>query len=82
MEQMGDILTPIEKENFTYAGKFMIYMQAIRFITDFLNNDTYYQVKYMGHNLMRAKNQLYFLDQYIKAEPQLAALMKHNYSSI
>jgi Ser/Thr protein kinase RdoA (MazF antagonist) len=76
MGQMEDILTPIEKENFTYAGKFMIYMQAIRFITDHLNNDIYYQVKYPGHNLMRAQNQLYFLDQYIKAEPQLAGLMK------
>lgn len=77
MEQMGDILTPAEKENFVFAGKFMIYMQAVRFLTDYLNNDIYYQVKYPGHNLMRAKNQLYFLDQYIKAEPQLAGLMAH-----
>ena len=82
MEQMETILTPPEKESFIFAGKFMIYMQAVRFLTDHLNNNIYYQVKYPGHNLMRAKNQLYFLDQYAKAEPQLAALMQHQYSSI
>jgi len=82
IEQMEGILTPAEKENFIFAGKFMIYMQATRFITDYLNNDIYYQVKYSGHNLMRARNQLYFLDEYIKAEPQLTELMKHQYSSI
>lgn len=81
MEQMEAILTQDEKESFIFAGKFMIYMQAVRFLTDHLNNNIYYQVKYPGHNLMRAQNQLYFLDQYIKAEPQFAALMQHLYSS-
>ena len=28
----------------------MIYMQAIRFLTDYLNNDIYYGAKYEGHN--------------------------------
>jgi Ser/Thr protein kinase RdoA (MazF antagonist) len=82
MEQMEGILTPVEKENFVFSGKFMIYMQAVRFLTDYLNNDIYYQVKYPGHNLVRAKNQLYFLDQYIKAEPLFAGLMQLQYSSI
>ena len=82
MEQMETILTQTEKESFIYAGKFMIYMQAARFLTDHLNNNIYYQVKYHGHNLMRARNQLYFLDQFVKAEPQLAALIQHQYSSI
>jgi Ser/Thr protein kinase RdoA (MazF antagonist) len=82
MEQMETILTQAEKENFIFAGKFMIYMQAVRFLTDHLNNNIYYQVKYPGHNLIRTQNQLYFLDRYIKAEPQFATLMQHQYSSI
>ena len=75
MQEMTYVLTDIEKDHFIFAGKFMIYMQAVRFLTDHLNNDIYYQPKYPGHNLTRAKNQLYFLDQYIKAEPKLAELM-------
>jgi Ser/Thr protein kinase RdoA (MazF antagonist) len=69
MGMMGNVLTDQEKELFIYSGKFMIYMQAVRFLTDFLNGDVYYPTKYESHNLMRAKNQLYLLDQYVATEP-------------
>jgi Ser/Thr protein kinase RdoA (MazF antagonist) len=75
MEQMGSILTDDEKNNFIFAGKFMIYMQAIRFLADHLNNDIYYQTTYPGHNLVRAKNQLNFLNKYIDSEPELTKLI-------
>ncbi|MES2276277.1 MAG: aminoglycoside phosphotransferase family protein [Bacteroidota bacterium] len=68
MQEMGKALTQLEKSLFIYAGKFMIYMQALRFLTDFLNGDTYYQIKYPGHNLTRAKNQLILLNKYIECE--------------
>lgn len=68
MSKIGDVLTDREKELFIYSGKFMIYMQAVRFLTDFLKGDVYYQTKYPGHNLMRAKNQLCLLDKYLSAE--------------
>lgn len=67
LQKMGEMLTQAEKELFVYAGKFMIYMQAIRFLTDFLANDQYYGEKYPGHNLVRAKNQLTLLEQYISS---------------
>lgn len=67
-EEMGTILSTFEKSLFLYAGKFMIYMQAIRFLTDFLNGDIYYQTQYPGHNLARAKNQLTLLERYIQSE--------------
>jgi Ser/Thr protein kinase RdoA (MazF antagonist) len=75
MEEMGAILSPFEKELFIYAGKFMIYMQAIRFLTDFLNGDVYYQTHYPGQNLLRAKNQLALLLNYIGSEEQLHDLI-------
>jgi len=68
MEEMGGTLTDAEKELFIYSGKFMIYMQAIRFLTDFLNGDIYYTTQYNGHNLMRTQNQLTLLDRYSEAE--------------
>jgi Ser/Thr protein kinase RdoA (MazF antagonist) len=55
--EMGEDLTEVEKKSFLFAGKFMIYMQALRFLTDHLNNDIYYGSKYEGHNLIRARNQ-------------------------
>jgi Ser/Thr protein kinase RdoA (MazF antagonist) len=50
-----------EVEHFFYAGMFMIYMQAIRFLTDYLDNDRYYGAAYEGHNFIRAKNQITLL---------------------
>jgi len=32
-------------------------MQCVRFLTDYINGDTYYKVKYPTHNLDRARNQ-------------------------
>lgn len=60
---MGAELTDIEKQYFSYAGEFMIYMQVIRFLTDHLNNDSYYGAKYEGHNFVRAGNQLTLLQR-------------------
>jgi Ser/Thr protein kinase RdoA (MazF antagonist) len=68
MEEMGSVLTETEKSLFVYSGKFMIYMQAIRFLADFLNGDVYYHSQYPGHNLVRAQNQLTLLDRYLQSE--------------
>jgi Ser/Thr protein kinase RdoA (MazF antagonist) len=62
-DEMKDELTGKEKEYFLYAGKFMIYMQAVRFLADYINNDIYYGAKYPEHNFMRAKNQLTLLER-------------------
>lgn len=75
MTEMGDILTETEKQLFIFSGKLMIYMQALRFLTDFLNNDVYYGAQYPGHNLMRAKNQFKLLNEYVNAEPSFKILI-------
>ena len=71
MKEMNEVLTDAEKQYFTYAGKFIIYMQAIRFLTDYLENDKYYGAKYEGHNLNRAINQITLLKEYLKLEDEL-----------
>jgi Ser/Thr protein kinase RdoA (MazF antagonist) len=71
LSEMNDELTPVEKDHFVYAGKFMIYMQALRFITDYINNDIYYGSKYEGHNFVRAENQVVLLQKLIEKEDSL-----------
>lgn len=66
--EMKDELTGQEKEAFFFTGKFMIYMQAIRFLTDYLNDDVYYGAKYDDHNLVRATNQMMLLEELAKRE--------------
>lgn len=71
---MGNNLSEKEKQAFIYAGKFMIYMQALRFYSDHLNNDVYYGAKYEGHNLIRAHNQQKLLSELEKVEKDFPAL--------
>jgi Ser/Thr protein kinase RdoA (MazF antagonist) len=73
--EMESVLTKTEKSLFVYAGKFMIYMQAIRFLTDYLNNDTYYPTSYTGHNLVRAQNQFTLLEKYIEQENEFQKIV-------
>jgi len=62
-EGMGDNLTNEEKMNIHKSGLLLTYMQCIRFVTDFLNNDIYYKTTYPEQNLNRALNQLILLEK-------------------
>ena len=55
------ILEPTELSNLVFGGKYLTYMQAVRFLTDYLNADIYYKTDYEDHNLVRTANQLQLL---------------------
>ena len=58
LESASSFITPIEKENIPYAALLFPYMQAVRFLADYINGDTYYKIKYPEHNLVRTRNQM------------------------
>lgn len=58
---VGSSFTKAEKSSIHLAGQFMLYMQGIRFLTDYLNNDAYYKIDYPEQNFNRAENQLMLL---------------------
>lgn len=75
LAEMNAILTEAEKKAFIYGGKFMIYMQAIRFVSDYLNNDRYYGARYEEHNLRRAQNQSRLLQELENKEDTLTDIL-------
>ena len=77
MSEMEDEFSSEEKDHFIYAGKFMIYMQAIRFLTDYLGNDIYYKIKFEEHNLVRAGNQIMLLEKLIESEDVLQKIINN-----
>lgn len=62
--QMGNELTADEKKGFHFSGEMIIYMQALRFLTDFLMNDIYYLITYGEQNFNRCINQITLLKLY------------------
>ncbi len=53
----GNILNDEEKDNLEFSGKALALIQCIRFLTDYLNNDSYFKTTYPEQNLVRAQNQ-------------------------
>nr|WP_294947032.1 aminoglycoside phosphotransferase family protein [uncultured Mucilaginibacter sp.] len=60
-------LTDREVESLFLGAMLLPYMQGVRFLTDYLQGDTYFKTAYPGHNLVRAKAQFQLL---IKLEEQ------------
>ena len=58
----ASFLTPVEREHLPFAVALFPFMQAVRFLTDYLNGDTYYKIQYPRHNLVRTRNQLRYFE--------------------
>lgn len=63
LDGMGDTFTSAEQQHIHKAGLIMAYMQSLRFVTDYLNEDVYYKITYPEQNLNRALNQLILLER-------------------
>ncbi|MGK0364270.1 MAG: serine/threonine protein kinase [Saprospiraceae bacterium] len=64
LEKTEDTLTSMELEYLPLAAKTMIFIMALRFLTDYFNQDIYYKVKYQNHNLDRARNQFKLIESF------------------
>ncbi|RZJ77799.1 MAG: aminoglycoside phosphotransferase family protein [Flavobacterium sp.] len=75
LSEMADILTDTEKDLILFSGKYMVYMQALRFLTDYLNGNIYYPISYHTQNLDRAKNQFKLLSELFDNEKVLQRII-------
>lgn len=64
LKKMKSFLSPIELEYLPLGAKTMIFIMALRFLTDYLNGDVYYKTKYPEHNFDRAKNQFKLIESF------------------
>ncbi|QNM84923.1 phosphotransferase [Polaribacter pectinis] len=64
LEKSRDSLSEIGLKHLPLAAKTMIFIMALRFLTDYLNNDIYYKTEYSEHNLDRAKNQFKLIESF------------------
>lgn len=66
LEKMETSLSPVEIKYLPLGAKTMIFIMALRFLTDYMNDDVYYKTKYAEHNLDRAKNQFKLMESLTK----------------
>lgn len=70
-----DFLTPLEREMLVFGGRLITYEQAMRFLGDYLNGDTYYKIQYPNHNLVRARTQIKMLEEMERKRPEMEAVI-------
>ena len=70
-----DPLTSEEVESLYLAVFLFPYMQGVRFLTDYLQGDTYYKIAYPTHNLVRTKAQFHLFKKLITRKEDLKKII-------
>ena len=72
----GDKMTALEKDSLIVGAKLLPFIIGTRFLTDYLNGDSYFQVSREKHNLDRTISQFQLFTLLCEAEPELVKLAK------
>jgi len=74
-------LNRCEVEHLVLGGQFMTLAQGLRFLTDFLQGDTYYKVHRPGHNLDRCRVQLRLVQSMIDRQDRMEQIVRRGVPS-
>lgn len=74
--EAGGMLTPAEIESLPLGAWMMTYECGMRFLTDYLNGDTYFHTAYPQHNLVRARDQFALLADMEKQEEAMHSIVR------
>lgn len=76
LSEMKDALTETEKKLLPFSAKLLTYECGIRFLTDYLNGDTYFKIHREHHNLDRARNQFKLVADISQKEDKLSEMIE------
>ena len=74
----GTILNEVEKCSLLLGAKNIILEQAVRFLTDHLEGDTYYKIHRPNHNLDRCRTQIRLYELILEHEKELSEIINNN----
>ncbi len=80
--EFGSVLNVIERQHLGFAGKLMTYENFIRFLTDYLQGDTYYKIDHPNHNLDRARTQMALVRSIEEQSEAMTAVVAEVYAQL
>ncbi|MEI7525247.1 MAG: aminoglycoside phosphotransferase family protein [Mariniphaga sp.] len=78
LSEARTFLSPNEIDLLPFSCRYMAWEQAMRFFTDYLNGDTYYKTDYPGHNLVRTKAQVRYLEVLEEQQDVMETIVKNS----
>jgi len=76
LSSASEFLTAPEKERLPLAGKLITFEIGIRFLTDYMEGDTYFKVRREGHNLDRCRTQFKMVESIAQQEDAMNRLVR------
>jgi len=80
LETAHSFLYPMEIKSLVDGVLLLPYMQMVRFLTDYLNGDTYYKINHPEHNRQRTRAQMRLVSEIEQHEPMLRAIVEREAS--
>ena len=77
LSEMTGTLNDTEKEYLAFAPRLLTYIMATRFLTDYIDGDKYYKIKYPQHNLQRNKVQIALLKSMEAQHEKMELIIKN-----
>lgn len=77
LSETRNTLSATEIEYLAFAPKLLTYIMATRFLTDYIDGDNYYKIRYPLHNLQRVKAQLTLLHDMEKQYGEMVRIIKN-----
>ncbi len=71
---VGDAITAEEKALLPVSALVLTYEQALRFMTDYLDGDVYYQLRYPAHNYDRTRAQIRLAEDILSKLDEMKAI--------
>ena len=76
LEYTNESMTEREAELLPLSAKLLTYECGIRFLTDYLNGDTYFKIHREHHNLDRARNQFKLVQDIENKEAEMKSIIE------
>ena len=75
LQEAREFLTEKEIESLWYGVLLLPYMQAVRFLSDYIDGDLYYKTHYADHNLVRTRSQIKLVQELEANEETLKSIL-------
>lgn len=76
LDELGESITPRERELLPFAVKLLTLETGMRFLTDYLCGDVYFGIHRPEHNLDRARTQIALVEDIERVETELQEIVK------
>lgn len=78
-ETASSFINTKEVDSLFYGMMLLPYMQGVRFLTDYLQGDTYFKTAYPEHNLIRTQSQFYLLNKMEEEKDLLSEIIQESF---